>query len=105
MGREMMTDETHTETTAATMARFGIARISRGDAIKAKCLDCAGSRNEVRLCEVASCALWPFRLGEDPWRAPVSEERRAALAAAAIERFGLNASNGQAKSPQDGADA
>ncbi len=73
------------DTTADNMRRFGIGRISRGDAIKAKCLDCAGSRHEIRLCEVSTCALWPFRMGDDPWRAPreISDEQRQAAA----ERF------------------
>lgn len=35
--------------------------------IRAKCLDCAnGSRTEVRLCEITTCALWPRRMGKRP---------------------------------------
>ena len=68
---------------AATLTGLGFQRISRGDAIRAKCLDCAGSSPEVRACEVGTCALWPFRLGSDPWRAPMSDEQREA----ARERF------------------
>jgi len=34
--------------------------------IRSKCLDCsAGSSNEVRLCPVKDCPLWPFRLGNN----------------------------------------
>lgn len=70
--------------TAADLEAAGIERISRGDAIRAKCLDCAGgSPAEVRRCSITGCSLWPFRMGTDPFRAPMSEERKAA----ASERF------------------
>jgi len=47
-------------------------------AIRAKCLDCSGGmQSEVRDCLVHDCALFPFRLGTNPWRTPMSEERRA----------------------------
>ncbi len=70
--------------TAADLAECGIERTSRGDAIRSKCIDCCGgSQAEVRRCGMADCALWPFRMGTDPFRAPMSEERRAA----ASERF------------------
>ena len=73
------------EMSAADLASMGFQRISRGDAIRAKCLDCASSAAEVRACEVGSCALWPFRMGTDPWREAreMSEEQRAA----AVERL------------------
>ena len=46
-------------------------------AIRAKCLDCSGSSpNEVRDCLVRNCALYPFRLGKNPWRAQASEAQR-----------------------------
>ena len=46
-------------------------------AIRVKCLDCSGgSPKEVSDCLVRDCALFPFRLGTNPWRAPMSEERR-----------------------------
>lgn len=38
-------------------------------AIRAKCLDCScGSSNEVKLCPVTKCALYPFRFGKNPYR-------------------------------------
>lgn len=38
-------------------------------AIRAKCLDCCCmSANEVKLCTFESCALYPFRLGKNPYR-------------------------------------
>ena len=76
-----MTD--HVDPTAANLARFGIARTSRGGAIRAKCMDCVGTAHEIRLCVVSTCALWPFRLGDDPWREKreMTDEQRARLAA------------------------
>lgn len=41
-------------------------RITRGKAIRMKCLECSGGqRAEVRLCEMRECPLWPFRLGKE----------------------------------------
>lgn len=57
----------------------GLERQSRGDAIRAKCVDCCGGApSEVRRCAMADCALWPFRMGTDPWRTPMSDDRREA---------------------------
>lgn len=43
-----------------------IERISRGKAIRAKCIDCCcGQKNEVRLCPAKDCPLWPYRLGKE----------------------------------------
>jgi len=48
-------------------------------AIRAKCLDCSGgSHAEVADCLVKSCALYPFRMGKNPWRAQASEAQREA---------------------------
>lgn len=50
-------------------------------AIRAKCLDCSGGmQSEVRGCLVRDCVLYPFRMGSNPWRAPLSDEQRAAAA-------------------------
>lgn len=44
---------------------------SRGKALRAKCIDCAGgSAAEVRKCTALECALWPFRMGRSPFRPP-----------------------------------
>jgi hypothetical protein len=57
---------------------------NRMKAIRAKCLDCCcGNAAEVRKCTATDCALWPFRLGSDPFRkrSALSEgdkQRRAA---------------------------
>ena len=40
--------------------------MTRGEAIKAKCLDCGGVALEVTLCQVLDCPLWKFRTGNLP---------------------------------------
>ena len=41
--------------------------MTRGQAIKAKCLDCAGgSTLEVTLCQVLDCPQWVYRMGQTP---------------------------------------
>jgi len=36
-------------------------------AMRAKCLDCcAGSSNEVKLCPLEECPLYPYRFGKRP---------------------------------------
>ena len=43
-------------------------RITRGRAIRMKCLDCCcGSAREVRLCDNLQCPLWRYRMG---WEVP-----------------------------------
>lgn len=38
-------------------------------AIREHCVDCCGgSSNEVKLCTVEKCALFPFRFGKNPYR-------------------------------------
>ena len=69
------------ELTQADLEAGGLTKQSRGDAIRAKCIDCCGGNSEeVRRCSMLDCSLWPFRMGSDPWRAPMSEERRAEMA-------------------------
>lgn len=80
-----MTDRAPLATTAASLARFGVPRRSATAVIRAKCLDCAGTWHEVKLCECANCPLWPFRLGRDPWRA--SRELTAEQRAEAADRL------------------
>jgi hypothetical protein len=46
-------------------------------AIREKCIECSGwSPKEVRLCRVTSCALFPFRMGSNPWRKEMTPEAR-----------------------------
>ena len=38
-------------------------------AIREKCIDCCcGNAAEVRKCVATDCALWPFRMGTNPFR-------------------------------------
>lgn len=41
-------------------------RITRGKAIRLKCLDCCcGNSAEVRRCELRKCPLWRYRMGSE----------------------------------------
>lgn len=41
-------------------------RLTRSQAIRAKCLDCScGQRYEVKMCPVKTCPLWIYRLGKE----------------------------------------
>ena len=41
-------------------------RITRGKAIRLKCLDCCcGNSAEVRRCPVTNCPLWRYRMGNE----------------------------------------
>lgn len=54
--------------------------MTRRQAIKAKCLDCAGgSPLEVTLCQALDCPLWTFRLGQEPDSPTHLNRVRAAL--------------------------
>ena len=51
-------------------------------AIRAKCLDCSGdSANEVKLCPVKWCPLYPYRSGKNPniKRKPLTEEQKTVI--------------------------
>ena len=51
-------------------------------AIRLKCLDCSGgSSNEVKLCVIPDCPLYPFRFGKNPYRKKreLTEEEKAVL--------------------------
>ena len=38
-------------------------------AVREKCLDCSCQQPvEVKECTVRTCALWPFRMGKNPFR-------------------------------------
>lgn len=48
-------------------------------AIRDKCIDCMGGvPSYVRDCTASDCALYPFRLGANPYRKKQSEEQRSA---------------------------
>lgn len=41
-------------------------RLTRGKAIRAKCLDCCcGNSAEVRRCSITTCPLWIYRMGNE----------------------------------------
>ena len=49
-------------------------------AIRAKCLDCmCGQANEVKLCPITKCDLYPLRFGKDPHPRELSPEAKARL--------------------------
>lgn len=59
-------------------------RISPLKAIRLKCLDCCcGSSNEVKLCTLTRCPLYPFREGYNPniAKREYTDEQKAALTA------------------------
>jgi hypothetical protein len=62
---------------ADELEQLGHARVSPLRALRLKCLDCCNaSAQEVRLCTAVECPSWPFRLGKNPWRGPISDARR-----------------------------
>jgi hypothetical protein len=70
----------------AALEAAGLKPMTPMMAIRAKCLDCcAGLAQEVRYCVSTGCPSWPYRMGSNPFRPPVSEERKAALRARASE--------------------
>ena len=46
-------------------------------AIRAKCLDCAYTSQEVALCPCKDCPLYPFRFGKNPYRKERTPEQIA----------------------------
>jgi hypothetical protein len=72
--------EGYTSSTDELLA-LGHGKVPVLEAIKEKCLDCSGgSRAEVKQCLVRKCALYPYRLGNNPWRRQVSEATREVAA-------------------------
>jgi hypothetical protein len=44
-------------------------------ALRARCIDCcAGELSRVRRCAHLDCPSWPYRMGTNPWQAPLSAE-------------------------------
>ncbi len=67
---------------AAELEDLGHSRVSPLKALRLKCLDCCnGSAQEVRLCTAVDCPSWPFRMGRNPWREPLSAAVRTQRAA------------------------
>jgi hypothetical protein len=64
------------------LQQLGHPRVSPPRALRLKCLDCCNdSVQEVRLCTAVDCPSWPFRMGRNPWRAPLSAQVRMQRAA------------------------
>jgi hypothetical protein len=62
-------------------AGAGIGGAALLQVIRAKCLDCCVEQaNEVRKCTAITCPNWPYRMGENPFRAErrMSDEQLAA---------------------------
>ena len=51
-------------------------------AIRAFCLECVETYNDVKECPAKECPLYPFRLGRNPYRTKreMTEEQRSAAA-------------------------
>jgi hypothetical protein len=65
-------------------------------AIRERCLDCCAEQPaEVRKCTSVGCPSWPFRMGTNPWRAPPTEEKRAARAEAGRRLANLRTNPGK----------
>ena len=75
-----MTDQKLTKTATILKSNGGTQETSIATAtkaIRAKCLDCAaGSALEVRECPIDGCPLYPYRLGKNSFRKPLSEAER-----------------------------
>lgn len=51
-------------------------------ALRARCIGCsAGNSSEVRKCVSVTCPAWPFRMGKNPFRTPMSDAERNRRAA------------------------
>lgn len=79
-------------------------RISPLKAIRLKCLDCScGSFNEVKLCPVEQCSLYPFREGHNPYtKKDYTPEERAALAARLMKKKSTKQGEESANAPSEG---
>ncbi len=52
----------------ADLVKLGHQRRSPTKAMRAFCVDChGGNRAEVRRCTSVGCALWPYRMGTNPF--------------------------------------
>lgn len=67
-------------------------------AIRAKCLECSCNQlGEVRECPITDCPLFPFRFGKNPYRKPISEERRQILSERAKKLFSRTVTEGKSE--------
>jgi hypothetical protein len=71
-------DGTPAELPVALLEEIGHEKRALLSIIRNKCLDCSHTAYEVKLCTAFDCALWPYRLGKNPFLAPRSEAQIAA---------------------------
>lgn len=65
-------------------------------AIRGKCLDCCCDQaNEVKLCPVDDCPLWPFRFGKNPYRTRVLTPEQKEAAAQRLKQARLSKNRSQ----------
>ncbi len=69
------------------MSRDELASVGLGSkpllrVIREKCLDCCCYQpTEIRKCVAVDCVLWPYRMGTNPFRKPLSDAERKRRAA------------------------
>ena len=89
---------------ALELAQLGHARVSPLRALRLKCLGCCNdSAQEVSLCTAVDCPSWPFRMGRNPWRPPLSAEVRTQRAATMTRNRASALSNRDKTQVQTGA--
>jgi hypothetical protein len=88
--------------TPGDLAMAGIEPSPVLDAIRAKCVDCSGgSRSEVAKCVSVYCALWPFRMGTNPFRTKRTDEELSDAQRTAREAFAMRARERASKKHED----
>ena len=66
--------------TAEELRALGHSPMSPLKALRLRCIDCyGGSLKSVRGCTSTDCPSWPFRMGRNPWRKELSQERKEQL--------------------------
>ena len=51
-----------------------MSKLTPMKAIRKKCLDCSGTSNEVKLCDIVQCPLYIYRSGHRPKVEPEVED-------------------------------
>lgn len=63
--------------TMTELEAAGHARLPLSKAIRRFCIECSGGPpHHPRKCVFVDCVLWPFRMGTNPWRPPLSDDER-----------------------------
>ena len=58
------------------MKAAGHTNLPLAKVIRKKCLDCCGfQQSEVRKCVATDCALWPYRMGKNPFLSAKRKEQ------------------------------